>query len=126
MPLGARFVPPGRLIQGGRTDGYTAGGVGEQAGGVVGYTAPEGLYVAFKSVNVGCTATFDHTWGNAGGVKSPVPPSGALLTTETGKRPGVSIWPPSRGPVNRRALNALAMFSPPLKSRLTIGLLPPP
>ena len=78
MLLGARFVllpETGKAIN---------GGVVIWVGGVV-----EEKYVEFKLANVGYTATFDHTCGNGGGVKSPVPPSGALLTTETGKRPGV-------------------------------------
>src|SRR5215472_15884042 len=67
MLLGARFV----LLP----------ETGKATGGVVTFEV--------KPVNVGCTATFDQTCGKGGGVKLPVPPSGALLTTETGKRLGV-------------------------------------
>src|SRR6202008_2679523 len=100
MLLGARFV----LLP--ETGKGIAGGSAICVGGVV-----EEKNVEFKPVNVGCTATLVQTCGNGGGVKSPCPPIGALLTTETGKRPGDRIWLPAKGPINCRALKELAMFN---------------
>lgn len=69
----------------------------------------------------GCTATSVVFIGYGG-----CDPCGALLTIDTGYNPGLFVWLVVRGPVNCLALNAVAMFNCPLKSRLTMGLLPPP